>query len=259
MLVLILILVSARWHCKSQKRLIKQPNNDACGQNYIYIHSGGPLLQPTSYCNLHHGENHLYDDDDSLYHNPNLNHGLESNDLSGRSNRREPSSSLSEVHQILHLETCQSNTHSSTFPSTSRQPCKLSSLPQRVLDQMITNPCYESLDALTRHCPTVQNPNPPHPQLTPSTNTDNECTYTTPVFTNNNTKQQAEVIKEDSLIYYNIPTGEGVGQPLQITSSNVEENEELGVRHFGPFVLAHTETMSSNVEEIEEVGVPPPP
>ena len=252
--MLISILVSARRHCKPKKRLIKQSgDDDVCGQNaenHIYIHSGG---RPTSFCNLHHGENCLYYNN-SLYHNPNLNCCLESNDLSGQFNRREPSSSLSEVHQILHLETCQSNTHSSTFPSTSRQPCKLSSLPQRVLDRMITNPCYESLDALTRHCSTVQNPNPPHLQLTSSTNTDNECTYTTPVFINNNTKQQAEVIKEDSLLYYNIPTGEGVGQPLQFTSSNVEENEELGVRHFGPFVLAHTETMSSNVEEIEELG-----
>ena len=127
------------------------------------------------------------------------------------------------------------NAHSTMVPTSSKAPCKLTTLPESLLLGMTTNPYYESADALIHYCHISRSPvSDQHTQDTEqsaATIMDDDIIYSSPVSNNSETKQdEADMTRECevhvySSVYSEIceTTRNNVEEHLVITSSSVEE------------------------------------
>ena len=129
------------------------------------------------------------------------------------------------------------NAHSTMVPTSSKAPCKLTTLPESLLLGMTTNPYYESADALIHYCHISRSPVSDHcdqhtqdTEQSAATIMDDDKIYSSPVSNNSETKQdEADMTRECEVHVYSsvyseiCETRENVDQPLEITSSSVEE------------------------------------
>ena len=129
------------------------------------------------------------------------------------------------------------NAHSTMVPTSSKAPCKVTTLPESLLLGMTTNPYYESADALIHYCHISRSPvSDQHTQDTEQSaatvmDDDDIIIYSCPVSNNSETKQdEADITRECevhvySSVYSEIceTTRDNVEEHLVITSSSVEE------------------------------------
>ena len=121
--------------------------------------------------------------------------------------------------------------------TSSKAPCKLTTLPESLLLGMTTNPYYESADALIHYCHISRSPVSDHcdqhtqdTEQSAATIMDDDKIYSSPVSNNSETKQdEADMTRECEVHMYSSVYSEicenrdNVDQPLEITSSSVEE------------------------------------
>ena len=142
--------------------------------------------------------------------------------------------------------------------STANKPYKVSALPESLANGMSSNPNYESTDAFSHDADSDTYAVPDintAPATTTTTDVDGDI-YSEPIqpsdFTHGGAKQKLEKARSEedegpriySSIYTVTATKEKIQPPLEISSSNIKELNELGTGQFGKVVLAQTANLS---------------